>query len=122
MRSGLGEPAAQHFPLIKRSPLRSPKLIGPTQENPISPAHLLAKGGVCPMESRCHSRAPPNHEAGHKTARDAAKFLVRFRSGSWALHFSAPKPTPLRREKMKSRTLMCITAMAWFAALAIPLQ
>jgi hypothetical protein len=39
-----------------------------------------------------------------------------------ALHFSAPKPTPIRRQKMKSRTLMCITAMALVAALAIPLQ
>src|SRR5215469_18172522 len=116
MRSGLGEPAAQHFPLIKRSPLRSPKLIGPTQENPISPAHLLAKGGVCPMESRRHSRAPPHHEAGRKTAGDAAKFFSALPLRFLALHFSAPKPTPLRRQMMKSRTLTCITALALFAA------
>src|SRR5262249_55596931 len=39
-----------------------------------------------------------------------------------ALHFSAPKPTPLRRQKMKCRTLTCITAITVFAALAIPVQ
>src|SRR5215469_16391726 len=74
------------------------------------------------MDSRCHSRVPPHHEAGRKTARDAAKFLSALPLRFLALHFSAPKPTPLRRQKMKSRTLTCITAMALFAALTIPLQ
>ena len=74
------------------------------------------------MESRCHSRAPPHHEAGTpQDCRRRSEILSALPLRFLVLHFSAPKPA-LRREKMKSRTLMCITAMAWFAALAIPLQ
>jgi len=39
-----------------------------------------------------------------------------------ALHFSAPKPTPLRRQKMKSKTLTCFTAMTLLTVLVAPLQ
>jgi len=74
------------------------------------------------MESRCHSRAPPHHEAKVQDCRRHSEILGALPLRFLALHFSAPKPTPLRRQKMKSRILICITAMTLLAALATPLQ
>ena len=79
----LEEPEALATSRCKRPSLCSSRSIGPTQENPSCLRHMFAK--VVFVRWNQHViLALLQHDGSRKQDwRDAAKFLVRFRSGSW---------------------------------------